>query len=428
MVTQQIRSFTVVFLVAGCFAFAVAYAHFAIRGYRAFALSGAKDDASLRRAMALEPRNASAYNAYCRFQRDTQIDFTGALPSCQRAVELNGNDSANWLDLAEVLYVTGDAQAERVALEQAIAADPMTPEVAWNAGNLYLLQGQVQPASRLFSMVLKGDPALAPVALKTSWRAFGKVDPILEMLPPDATAYLQFVALLASENQREAASQVWDKMIGLGNEINYKDALFYTNDLLTWWQNVTAAEKAWKQLAEVSPSFRVYQPALPNLVVNSGFEQEILNAGFDWRLASDGTKLTIDDDTFKTGGHSALVTYSTPVLDSGLYQMVPVSPNSAYKASAWLRTDELQTANGPRLAVTDAYSGAILGATEPVAYTTPWKQVTVDFKTGPDMQLVAVRFVRDRQDTVIRGRLWIDDVELRALPQASDVQIKKRTD
>ena len=338
------------------------------------------------------------------------MDFVGALPYCGKAVELNGNDAANWLDFAEVLYVTGDVAKERNALKQAVAADPMTPEVAWNASNLYLLQGDVPTALDLLTVVLKGDPALVPIALKTSWRAIGKVQPILDRLPPDPTAYLEFVGLLASENKEEEAALVWTNLMLLNQQIDYKGAVFYIDDLLGW-KKVGEAREAWKQLARHSDDFQTYQPKDGNLIINGSFEHDVLNSGFDWRTVGQGTKITLDDDSPKSGSRSALVTYRSPVLDSGLFQLVPVSPNTRYQASAWLKTDELQTANGPRFALTDAYSGAVLGAAQPVAYTTPWMQVMVEFMSGPDTHLVAVRLIRDRQDTVIRGRLWIDDVE-----------------
>ena len=408
------RGFRRTIFALACFAFAAGYGYFAIRGYRAFALSGAADQTSLQRSIRAEPRNASGYNAYCRYLRDQTVDFAAALPYCRRAVELNPNDSANWLDLAEVLYVTGDGVAEKLALEKAVAADPTTPEVAWNAGNLYLLQGDVPTALSLFKTVLKSDPALVPFALKTLWRTLGSVTPIIEMMPPNPTAYVNFIGLLASENEREAAAQVWQKLIDLDQPIDYRGALFYVDDLLAW-KNVTAAKEAWKQLGERNELFHSYQPKANNMVVNSSFEDELLNSGFDWHLSSQATKVTVDDETFRSGGHAALITYSTPVLDSGLYQLVPVKPNSAYKATAWLKTEELQTANGPRLALTDAYTGALLGASEPVAYTTPWKQVTVDFSTGPQTELVVIRLDRERQDTVVRGRLWMDDADMQPL-------------
>jgi hypothetical protein len=107
-----------------------------------------------------------------------------------------------------------------------------------------------------------------------------------------------------------------------------------------------------------------------------------------------------------------LVTFNTPVLDSGLSQLIPVRPNTTYTASAWVKSEDLQTANGPRLAAFDAYTGTSLGTSEPTSYTTDWRVVQTQFTTGRNTKLISLRLSRDRQDTVIRGRLWIDDVKL----------------
>ena len=398
-------------LFLGCTAFGVGYSYFAIRGYRAFALSSAGNKSALEQAIALEPRNAAAYDLLCRRLRDAGSDPQAALPYCQESVRLNRYDSENWLDLAETLYETGDTQRQRKAIEQALAVDPKTPQVAWNAANFYLLQGEVEPAVGLFAAVLKGDPSLSPLTLKTSWRVLGKVEPILRMLPPNQDVYLQFVALMVAENQREAAGQVWARLIALNTGINYHAALFYIENLLGWKQ-VEAADRSWQQLGDRSPGFKAYQRSEQNLVVNGSFENEILNGGFGWRINPQGTAISVDDETVKDGRHSVLVSYSVPVLDAGLSQLVPVKPNTRYTASAWIETDDLQTANGPRLAAFDAYTGAAFGASDPTSYTTEWRLVQTQFTTGRDTKLISLRLTRDRQDTVIRGRLWIDDVNL----------------
>jgi tetratricopeptide (TPR) repeat protein len=398
-------------LFLGCAAFAAGYACFAIRGYRSFALSGENNRSALEQAIALEPRNAAADDQLCRHLRDAESNPAAALPYCWKSVRLNRYDSEEWLDLAEALYETDDSQQQGMAIEQALAVDPKTPQVAWNAASFYLLQGEVEPAAGLFASVLKGDPSLVPLTLKTSWRVLGKVDPILRMLPPNPDVYLQFVALLVAENQREAAAQVWARLIGLNTDIDYHSTLFYIDSLLRW-KDVNHAEAAWKQLGAHSPGFEAYQRSEQNLVVNGSFEDEILNGGFGWRITPQGTVVNVDDETVKDGHHSMLVTYSTPVLDSGLSQFIPVAPNTVYTASAWIKSDDLQTANGPRLTAFDAYTWASLGASEPTDYTTEWRVVQTQFTTGRDTKLISLRLSRDRQDTVIRGRLWIDDVEL----------------
>jgi tetratricopeptide (TPR) repeat protein len=404
-------------LFAGITVVAVTYGYFAARGYLAFALSAHQQRTSLDRAVALEPRDADPYNALCRYLRDVEADPAGAQKYCERSVQLNQYEAAYWLDLAQTSYEAGNTAQQRRALEQAIAVDPKTPKVAWSAANFYLLQGQVDPAVNLFASVLKGDPGLVPLTLKSSWKILGQVDPILRMLPPDPAVYLQFIALLCSENQPAGAKQVWSRMVGLGAPVNYRDALFYVDQLLAW-QDVEGAEKAWEQIGEHSTNFADYQKRKDNLAVNGSFENEVLNGGFDWRINPRGSTIKIDGEVAKQGHHSLEVTYSAPVLDPGLTQFVPVDPDASYTASAWIKTQELQTANGPRLGAFDAYSGTKLAASQETSYTTDWRQVELQFRTGPETKLVALKLTRDRQDTVIRGQLWIDSVEMRKRDEA----------
>jgi hypothetical protein len=411
---SSLNRFRPLVLFLGCSIFAGAYSYFAIRGYRAFVLCARVDKASLERAIALERRDAYPYNLLCRYVRDNQGEPHNALPYCEKATQLDRYDAAYWLDLAETSYQAEDPTGLREAVERAVSVDPKTPQVAWNAANLYLLGGEVDPAVKLFGLVLNGDPGLVPLALKSCWQVLGNVNPILRMLPPDPGVYLQFIALLDAENQPEAAAQVWSRLMALNVTVNYPDALFYVDKLLVW-RNVAGAERAWEQLAERSKGFDVYQRHDQNLVVNGSFENKVLSSGFGWRLYPQGTTMEPDEDTAKDGHRSLLVTYSVPVFEAGLSQLVPVEPDTGYTASAWIRTEDLQTANGPRLTVTDGNTGAIVGASEPSSYTTDWRKVELQFHTGRDTKLVAVRLFRDRQDTVIRGRLWIDDVQIHKL-------------
>ncbi len=407
----QVARLRAIVLFVACTAFATGYAYFSVRGYGAFALSRDKQPEALERAIALEPRDAYPYNLLCRHLRDAESVPNRALPYCRTSIQLNRYDAEYWLDLAETLYEAGNTNEQRRAVEQAIAVDPRTPEVEWNAANFYLLQGEVDSAVNLFATVLRGDPDRVPLTLTTSWRVLGKVEPILRMLPPEPAVYLQFVALLVSQNQPEAAAQVWSKLIDLNMEINYRDAMFYIDKLLAW-RNVEGAQQAWNHLGQRSAGFRAYQRSEQNLVVNGSFENEILNDGFGWRMNPEGTKINLDEETVKDGHRSVLISYSVPILDAGLSQLIPVVPDTSYTTSAWIKSEDLQTANGPRLSIFDASSGANLGASEPTSYNSEWRLVQVQFRTSRATKLISLRLSRDRQDTVIRGRLWIDDARL----------------
>jgi hypothetical protein len=104
-----------------------------------------------------------------------------------------------------------------------------------------------------------------------------------------------------------------------------------------------------------------------------------------------------------------------------VYEYVPVQPNTAYRLSAFVETQEIVTASGPRLAVTDSSTGKIVATTDEFQDTGRWKQRTAEFVTAPDTHLAAIRIVRVPGNLLIKGTLWIDDIELTPDPVAHRV-------
>jgi hypothetical protein len=150
-----------------------------------------------------------------------------------------------------------------------------------------------------------------------------------------------------------------------------------------------------------------------NLVVNASFDRELLNAGFDWRYVPvRNVTIMLDSTQSHNGSESLLITYSGPSEDIGLSQYVPVAPGIAYTASAWVKSEELQTANGPRLSIADPYTNLEFGHSQETLGTSSWHRVTTEFTTGPDTHLVLLRFSRRPSETRVQGRFWVDSIHL----------------
>jgi hypothetical protein len=89
-----------------------------------------------------------------------------------------------------------------------------------------------------------------------------------------------------------------------------------------------------------------------------------------------------------------------------------VQPNTAYRLNAFVKTDEITTASGPRLVVEESSTKSVLVTTDEFLETTGWMPRTADFLTGPDTRLVTLRILRTPGDLLIKGTLWLDDIEL----------------
>ena len=171
--------------------------------------------------------------------------------------------------------------------------------------------------------------------------------------------------------------------------------------------------KACTQISDAVPSLKSYAPN-ENLIVNPGFELPLLYGGCDWRYQRvDHTTSGIDDQAAHSGSHSLSVAFDgSPVDDPGWKEYVPLRANTDYDFSAWIKSEDVVSSSGPRFSIADAYTGAAILLTEDILDTHPWQEVHGSFRAPAETQLVSIRLARAPANTMIRGRVWIDDLRL----------------
>ena len=402
------------FFAAACFVLMGLYLGLSLRPYLATRLAAIPDLPNLQKAIRLEPANAEYRELVGRNLALSGANLDDAISTYRTAVHLNPYEARYWLDLAGAYQVAGRTSEQEESVEHAVEADPTTPNVAWEAANFFLVQGDRERALRHFRVVLANDPEAVDSALQLCWRATRDANQILDQaLPRRPDLYLSFLRLLVSKQEVAAAENVWNHLIGLQQTFPTKLAFPYFR-LLIAKQEVTAAQAAWQQLANVNPSLQAYLPSRENLIVNGGFEENVLNGGFDWWDESKPhATLAIDTGEFHGGTRSLSVTFDgqNPP-EAGIVQFIPVRPNTPYEFSAECRTEELETASGPRFAITDAYTNAPYVLTDDSLGTNPWRLQEARFQTGPDTHLLLLKIVRQPAAPLIRGKLWIDDLRL----------------
>jgi hypothetical protein len=89
-----------------------------------------------------------------------------------------------------------------------------------------------------------------------------------------------------------------------------------------------------------------------------------------------------------------------------------VKPDTDYEFSAESRTQDIDSASGPRFSITDAYTNGSYVLTDDMLGTNPWHKQQARFRTGPTTHLLLLKVVRQPAVPLIRGKLWIDDVRL----------------
>jgi hypothetical protein len=402
-----------VLLFGSSFLFALTYIGLATTQYLAANFSQKPELIDLQRAAKLAPGNAEYEYRIGRYFSLAAMSPSEAMPHYQSAITLNPHRSRYWFGLATAYQVLGEGANQMNALERAIQSDPKTPDVAWQAANLYLVQGETTEALHEFRVVLENDPYLTQAALQLSWRANPDVDALLrDVVPPVPGVYSTFLSFLISKKQSAAASKVWTQMVQLHQPVETQNVFDYVRYLIEE-REVAQAREAWQQAPAIC-DLSSYQPSSANLVVNGDFSLPVLNGGFDWQYEKPaGVSFALDPTESHLGTRSLLISFAGgPIDDVGLRQLVPVEPNTRYDFSAYFKAPHLDGAGGAKFFIQDVYGGSTFLMTDDLKNVEVWKQVSGTFTSGPDTKLLVIRLQRIPAGSPIRGNLWIDGIRL----------------
>lgn len=393
--------------------FAALYVGVAVSQFLASWFGNRADLSSLRTAVWLDPGNAEYRDHLGRYYDLVARDPASAVTHYQAAVDLNPHSAHYWFHLASTYQVLGDTARQTDALERAIEADATTPDVGWEAANLYLVQGENEKALREFRVVIANDPTLQTAALQFCWRIQPNVDTLLsDVVPARADAYLSFLTLLEARQETEGTKKVWSALMQTRDSFDKFQAYEYIRYLILH-KEVDQAVLAWQQTT-ARFGLSAYMPSSENLVVNGNFDLNLLNAGFDWQYQKQSSvTLNLDPSDFHSGRRSLQVTFDGPgINEAGIYQYVAVQPNTTYDFSAYYKSAEIEGAGGPHFTVQDVYSLAAYYESDELKDAGFWKSAAGEFTTAPDCKLVVLHIRRVPAGSPIRGKLWVDDFHL----------------
>jgi tetratricopeptide (TPR) repeat protein len=372
---------------------------------------------SLQRAVRLSPGNADYRYRLGRYFAFVAGDPQAAIENLRAAVALNPHNAHYWLDLAAAHQVTGDIAGQRVALERALQAEPTVPDVAWEAANFFLIDGEVDRALREFHVVIENDNSLVDASLRACWRVRPDADALLrDVVPARTDSLFSFLTFLQTKQETEGAVETWSRITQLHEKFQNR----YLYEFVRYLINVRrpeAAMAAWEQSADTL-GLSAYLPTDDNLVVNGDFSLDILNGGFDWTYVNrTGVRPLLDPSDFRQGHRSLSLTFEGPgINDAGIQQLIPVRGATAYEFSAYYKSADFEGAGGPQIVVRDAYTGAPLYASDPLNDADFWKEVHSKVTTPDTTTLLVLAIERFPAGSPIRGKLWLDDFQLSPEP------------
>lgn len=372
------------------------------------------------RAVRLEPGNAGYWERLGLYQEWDLAngDPRQAIRYLRRATETNPRSDRFWMELARAYETLGDSIRAREAYERAQADHPISSDVAWRYGSFLLWQGNFPSGFAEIRRALVADPLLTASAISECWQASGNITAILDQaLPARSDYYVTTIDFFLREKQFDAALAVWNRLLTLKQAIKMTQAIPLLDALID--QNrLGEAEQTWLQALQVTnwPQNRINNRSI---VFNGGFEDDLVNGGFDWREEPvAGATFAFDTTVAHSGRRSLQVSFdgSANLNFANLLQYVPVEPGQRYRFSAYLQTKGITTDSGLRFWVYDPRHPAKVQMLTPnMVGTNPWTPVNSDVLSSTDTELLIIALRRIQSwkfENKLAGTVWVDDVSL----------------
>jgi hypothetical protein len=342
---------------------------------------------------------------------------------CETATRLSPQNASYWADLGAAYDWAGRQKQAQVAFGRALQLFPNSPDINWRAANFYVRAGNIAEGLQCLRKALAGTSVPHKDVFALAARATRDNKKILdEVLPIDRSILTDYLNFRVQQDDIESAGEAWHRLFDTNAGFGVRDALPYF-DALIRHRKMTELNELWSILRQRFPLETHASGSNINLVVNGGFEDEILNGGWDWRVApTKGASVSLDTDTHRDGGRSLRIDFdSTENLDYGhIFQYVPVKRGTRYHFSGYMRVEGITTDSGPAFDIYDAYNpGELFRSTEGLVGTSEWSPWEIDFTTRPSTELLIIRVARRpsrKLANLIGGTVWVDRVSLEAAP------------
>lgn len=348
---------------------------------------------------------------------EEERDIEAARSHAARAISISPWDFNHRLLLASIEEAKGDRTAAENSLREAISLAPNNTEVHWRLANSLFRQGKYRESLAQFRLVTNSNREYLPAALDMMWRASnGNLAAVEAVTPPDARSRFALSEYLLKQARVSEAARIFDG-IDRSSRLTSDESEAFINRLISMgefemaralWINIVVGKE------ELDGGYRA-------TVWNGSFESGPAPrlAQFDWATSSSSFAAVGVESGGRTGSRALKIDFlgrDTTRLDGELRQIVLVRPGARYRLSFYAKTEGLITTEGPRIALEDRRTGALVAQSEPISEGfTDWRAVNVDFTppAGASALVITVkRIPRFSYDDPMRGSLWLDDFVL----------------
>lgn len=345
------------------------------------------------------------------------IDLPKADTHARRAVSLSPQNYNYRLLLASILEARGDQAAAELAIKDALAIAPNYAEINWRLGNLQLRMGRLNEAVEQFRIVANANQKLVPAMLELLWNASGHdIRSLKTVADGNSQAELSLARFFADHVQIPETVDILSK---LDRDIVLKSS--DTSPLID-----SMIKNGYPKAASTLCQRLLSVAGEPALVWNGDLEAEEEPGQprqFDWRLKdSDFARARIDKKVARSGSSSLLIDFAgknTTRLMDEVQQLIVLEPGVQYRMEWWVKTQQFQSPEGPRVVLTDK-TGKPISTSDPVmSGSNDWTRMTLSFTApgkgaddGTQLTISVRREPHFTYDQPTRGQIWFDDFSI----------------
>lgn len=371
-------------------------------------------------AMALAPANPRAYWLSGSILRSAfdEGSFEAAMDRFEQAARVSPNNYSSWTELGRTAERGAEYERAELAFLRAIQLAPEYTIPRWQIGNFYLRRGRIDDAVRELRFAARHTSPYQVQVFATAWNVLGN-DPrqVEQFLSDTDDSKASLAYFYGSINRPDDAIRIW-------NQIDPEH-----RPRFDWQMKALARDllhhRSFRGALEFVRQTGLDTDARPEAITNGDFESSLaLNDGprFNWTINRIDGKIdaSLDSSTQRSGKRSLRFTmrgYSRPPFNT-LVQSVAVMPDSRYRLSFWVRTENLRSGSMPFIEVRNAKDDSINMVSPSFATgTSEWNQINVDFAVAPDRDGIYIATAREacEGDCPINGIFWLDDFVLTRL-------------
>ncbi len=383
--------------------------------FASMALSEPPTMSELSRALSYDKRNPSHHyhRALHHYYDLSARDVNLALTSYLKAISLNPVSAMYWLGLAKTYESKGDLKAASLALERALDLNPTYAKSRWMAVNLMLKEGGGRPVQEL-GRIIKDFPTERKRAFSILHRITNDDVPFIleEAIPKELSLMAGYLDFLISRDDARGVDILWS---AISERFQTDESLRvkYINYLVSADQ-IPKARRYWSKDVGGGKA----EAESRNLILNSGFEDDICKNRLCWAIAAaKGVEAGIDDKLSYQGARSLRIEFdgTANVNFHHVSMIVPLEPGKTYTLSAFIKTEGLTTTNGFFIEFYGRGDCKFSARTKALTGSNPWRELNVEVKAPAGCRAGVVRLRRlksEKFDNLIKGQVWLDGVSL----------------